>query len=59
MARDEQEGFRFLFMGAMRLRNLGAHDFPALDQRLAADYLAFASLLLGRLDAAVQPGSMA
>lgn len=55
MARDEQEGFRFLFMGAMRLRNLGAHDFPALDQRLAADYLAFASLLFGRLDAAAQP----
>ncbi len=52
LAADEQEGFRFVFMGAMQgIRNLGAHDFPALDQRLAGDYLAFASLLFNRLEA--------
>lgn len=52
--RDEQEGFRFIYMGAMQgIRNLGAHDFPALDERPAGAYLGFASLLLDRLDAAV------
>lgn len=54
MAKDEFEGFRFLFMGAMRLRNLGAHDFPVLDDRLAAHYLSFVSLLFDRLDAAAE-----
>jgi hypothetical protein len=55
MPGDEQVGFRFLLMGTMRLRNRGAHGFPALDQRLAADYPALVSLLLGRLHAATQP----
>lgn len=55
MAEDEQEGFKLIFMGAMQaIRNLGAHDFPELDQRLAGDYLAFASLLFNRLDAAMR-----
>jgi uncharacterized protein (TIGR02391 family) len=49
---DEQKGFQLIFMGAMLgIRNLGAHDFPSLDERLAGDYLAFASLLLNRLEA--------
>jgi uncharacterized protein (TIGR02391 family) len=55
MTKDEFDGFRFLFMGAMRLRNLGAHDFPVLDERLAAHYLSFVSLLFDRLDAAAKP----
>jgi uncharacterized protein (TIGR02391 family) len=51
LANEEQEGFRFIFMGAMQgIRNLGAHGFPALDTRTAADYLGFASLLMNRLD---------
>jgi uncharacterized protein (TIGR02391 family) len=50
MAADEKEAFRFLFMGTIWLRNVFAHDFPEPDERLTADYLALASLLLGRLD---------
>jgi uncharacterized protein (TIGR02391 family) len=55
MLSDELDGFRFLFIGTTFLRNVFAHDFPEPDQRLAADYLALASLLLGRLDAATEP----
>lgn len=54
MAADEKEAFRFLFMGTIWLRNVFAHDFPEPDERLAADYLALASLLLGRLDEVVR-----
>ncbi len=50
--RDEQEGFAHLFMGAMLgIRNPKAHDpFVDVDDDRAADYLAFASLLMRRLD---------
>lgn len=50
--RDEQDGFAHLFMGAMAgIRNPKAHDpFVDVEDDRAADYLAFASLLLRRLD---------
>ena len=50
--RDEQEGFKLLFMGAMQgVRNPKAHDlFDQLAEEPALDYLAFASLLMRRLD---------
>jgi uncharacterized protein (TIGR02391 family) len=50
--RDEQEGFKLLFMGAMQgVRNPKAHDlFDQLAEERALDYLAFASLLMRRLD---------
>lgn len=50
--RDEQEGFKLLFMGAMQgIRNPKAHDlFDELAEERALDYLAFASLLMRRLD---------
>lgn len=49
---DEQEGFRFLFMGAMQgIRNPKAHDeIVQEDPDRAMDYLSFASLLMRRLD---------
>lgn len=60
MAEDEQEGIKLIFIGAMQgIRNLGAHDFPALNRELAAEYLAFASLLLRRVDAARTAGGPA
>lgn len=48
--RDEQEGFRFLFMGAMvGIRNPKAHDnTQQIDYHKALEYLAFASLLMRR-----------
>lgn len=47
---DEQEGFRFLYMGAMvGIRNPKAHDdIRQLDPYKALEYLAFASLLMRR-----------
>jgi uncharacterized protein (TIGR02391 family) len=53
--RDEQEGFRFLFMGAARgIRNPKAHEaVNQLDPQRALEYLGFASLLLRRIDDAV------
>lgn len=50
--RDEQEGFKLLYMGAMQgIRNPKAHDlFDELAEERALDYLAFASLLMRRLD---------
>lgn len=50
--RDEQDGFSLLFMGAMTgIRNPKAHDpFVDTDDGRALEYLAFASLLLRRLD---------
>jgi uncharacterized protein (TIGR02391 family) len=50
--RDIQAGFRFLFMGAARgIRNPDAHElFEALDDEEARETLAFASLLMRRLD---------
>jgi len=49
---DEQEGFMFLFMGAMAgIRNPKAHDnVPQPDQHRALEYLALASLLCRRVD---------
>jgi uncharacterized protein (TIGR02391 family) len=49
---DEQEGFRFLFMGAARgIRNPKAHEAVSqLDPQRALEYLALASLLLRRID---------
>ena len=48
--RDEQEGFRFLFMGAMvGIRNPKAHDdIRQIDPYKTLEYLAFASLLMRR-----------
>jgi len=48
---DEQEGFRFLFMGAMvGIRNPNAHeDIRQIDPYKALEYLSFASLLMRRV----------
>lgn len=50
--RDEQDGFKLLFMGAMTgIRNPKAHDNVVLeDPYRALHYLAFASLLRTRVD---------
>jgi uncharacterized protein (TIGR02391 family) len=50
--KDEQEGFWFLFMGAMQgIRNPKGHErIEQSDWQRALEYLAFASLLLRRLD---------
>lgn len=50
--RDEQEGFKLIFMGAMQgIRNPKAHELIVqTDQKRTLDYLAFASLLMRRLD---------
>ena len=49
--RDEQQGFRFLFMGAMvGIRNPKAHeDIRQIDPYKALEYLSFASLLMRRV----------
>jgi uncharacterized protein (TIGR02391 family) len=54
--RDEQEGFGLIFMGAMLgVRNPKAHDLMTpIDPDRAFEYLAFASLLMRRLDDAEQ-----
>jgi uncharacterized protein (TIGR02391 family) len=50
--RDEQEGFKLIFMGAMQgIRNPKAHDaMPDLPPERALEYLSMASLLMRRLD---------
>jgi uncharacterized protein (TIGR02391 family) len=50
--RDEQEGFALIFMGALQgIRNPKAHDLMTpVDPDRAFEYLAFASLLMRRLD---------
>jgi uncharacterized protein (TIGR02391 family) len=50
--RDEQEGFRFLFMGAVvGIRNPTAHEnINQRDPYRALEYLALASLLMKRVD---------
>jgi uncharacterized protein (TIGR02391 family) len=50
--RDEQEGFKLIFMGAMLgIRNPKAHEELAITQEdRALEYLALASLLMRRLD---------
>lgn len=52
--RDLQEGFRFLFMGAVQgIRNPNAHEqFKDLSQEEGLEALAFASLLMRTLDSA-------
>lgn len=49
---DEQEGFRFLLMGAVRgIRNPKAHEaVRRLSAEEALEYLAFASLLMRRIE---------
>jgi uncharacterized protein (TIGR02391 family) len=49
---DEQEGFKFLYMGAMvGIRNPKAHDMvQQKDPYKTLEYLAFASLLIKRID---------
>ena len=49
--RSEQEGFKFLFMGAtLGIRNPKAHDFIEMeDPYKTLEYLAFASLLLKKI----------
>jgi len=50
--KNEQQGFKFLFMGAMTgIRNPKGHGFVEQpDPERALEYLGFASLLLRRLD---------
>lgn len=52
---SEQRGFKFLFMGAMAgIRNPKGHEFVTqTDPQRTLEYLAFASLLMRRLDDAV------
>ena len=55
--RDEQQGFMYLYMGAIQgIRNPLAHeDITQLDSAKAFEHLTFASLLLRRLDEALPP----
>lgn len=57
--RNIQAGFRFMFMGAVRgIRNPDAHElFNPLDAEEAFETLAFASMLMRRLDEALAPGN--
>ncbi len=52
--KNVQSGFRFMFMGAVRgIRNPDAHErFKVLDAEEALETLAFASMLMRRLDSA-------
>ena len=49
---DEQEGYRFIFSGAVQgIRNPGGHEIELSDDPdVCLDHLAFASLLLRRLE---------
>jgi len=53
--KNEQEGFMFLYMGAIvGIRNPKAHDHIILkDEIKALEYLSFASLLMKRIDEAI------
>ena len=55
--KDEQEGFKFLFMGAMvGIRNPKAHDsIIQKDPHRTLEYLSFASLLMRRIEEASVP----
>jgi uncharacterized protein (TIGR02391 family) len=52
---NEQDGFRFLYMGAtVGIRNPRAHStLPAMRAETALDYLTLSSLLMRRLDLAI------
>lgn len=54
--RDEQEGFRFIFMGAIQgIRNPKGHELVTqTDAQRALEYLAIASVLFRRLDDATE-----
>lgn len=54
--KDEQDGFKFLFMGAMTgIRNPKAHDHVRqTDPYRTLHYLAFASLLMTRIDDSIR-----
>lgn len=56
--KDEQAGFKFLFMGAMvGIRNLHAHeDVVQKDPYLTLEYLAFASILAKRVEESTKKG---
>jgi uncharacterized protein (TIGR02391 family) len=56
---DEQEGFKFIFMGAMAgIRNPKAHDnVPQPDPHRTLEYLALASLLCRRVDESTLEGT--
>lgn len=56
--KDEQEGFKLLFMGAMAgIRNPRAHDHVRqTDSYRTLHYLAFASLLMARIDESIRTG---
>jgi len=58
LGRDIQEGYRFIFMGAIRaIRNRDAHQpFQPLSEQEALEELGLISLLLRRLDASSSPG---
>lgn len=58
-AESEQRGFRFLFMGAIAgIRNPKGHGFvEQKDPQRTLEYLAFASLLMRRLDDAAAAAS--
>jgi uncharacterized protein (TIGR02391 family) len=53
---NEQEGWKLIFMGAMKgIRNPKAHErIVQTDAERTLEYLAFASLLMRRLDDATQ-----
>lgn len=54
--KDEQEGFKLLFMGAMlALKNPRSHGLVQQDERTALESLAFLSLLMRRLDDPTPP----
>ncbi len=58
LGRDIQEGYRFIFMGAIRaIRNRDAHQpFQPLGEQEALEELGLISLLLRRLDASTSAG---
>lgn len=54
-AKDEQQGFMFLFSGAvMGLRNPRAHGFVQDDPERALEFIALVSLLAKLLDGATE-----
>lgn len=53
--KDEQEGFRFLLLGAWKgLRNPKAHENLDLDKNKAYESIVFASLLMNKIDECLQ-----
>ena len=49
--KDEQEGFKFLYMGTMKgIRNPMGHETYEMDKKTAIEYLAFLSLLFRKAE---------